>query len=349
MKQELLEICVRPQDTMRSVFEIIQKSHYKLCLVTDSDHQVLGTITDGDCRRCLLSGGSLETPAEQIMNTDFLMVETSFSFEQITSLMRVNKVDKVPIVDKKQRLVDLATSALMKMPVELRANPVLILAGGRGTRLLPLTKDVPKPMLPVQGRPMLEHLIQNLVSQYFLDINISINYLGYIIKEHFQDGAKVGCRIHYLEEETALGTAGPLTLLHRTRRLPILVTNGDLVTNVNFGALIDFHDSRKYDMTIGMSNHRIEIPFGVIDMHKNGEVRAITEKPVHSLPVNAGLYVINPDLVEHLSPNEPCAMTEFIARVISRGAKVGAFPVHETWLDVGMPAQYELAQTMGNT
>jgi NDP-sugar pyrophosphorylase family protein len=290
----------------------------------------------------------VETVASEIMNRNFVMVEQSFTIEQIRFLMKVNSVETIPIVDAQRNLIDLVTASSLESDSSGHKNPVLILAGGQGKRLRPLTRHVPKPMLPIRGQPMIERLIQNLVSCHFTDIHVSTNYLGHVIEEHLQDGRRFGCKITYLHEETELGTAGPMRFLKDAIAEPLLVVNGDLLTAVNFEACLDFHQRHGFGVTVGVIPHRVEVPYGVINLGEGGVISGIKEKPVLTFPVNAGLYVVEPRLLDLIEPGQFCPMNEFIEAAIGSGGRVGAFPVHEFWMDVGLPEQYFSAQSQAS-
>jgi dTDP-glucose pyrophosphorylase/predicted transcriptional regulator len=342
--EDISHICIRPHFSMRQVFEVLQNTFYRICLITDENGKLLGTITDGDCRRSLLQGGSLETIASEIMCKDFVVVDQSFSDEQIRSLMRINAVKQIPVVDDTHRVVHLVLESELKDNSSNWNNLVLILAGGRGERLSPLTNQIPKPMLPIRGTPMIERLIKKLSDYGFGNIVVSTNYLSHIIEQHLKDGNALGCKIKYLRETKNLGTAGPLKLLEDSTDLPILVVNGDLVTSVCFPSVIDLHSSTDHSMTIGISQYQYKMPFGIVYSDDQGLVQRFEEKPTVNYQVNAGVYAINPNLTKYINPDESLAMNEFIERILSAEEKVGAFPIHEEWLDVGLPQQYIFAQ-----
>ena len=337
-------ICLSATDTLKSVLSCLQLNEHRLCVVIDDSGKIIGTITDGDCRRALLKGMSLETPAASIMNQQFVVVDESFSLDHVKLLMRSNAIDQVPIVDADRRFKDVVSVHSLINRSEKKTNPVLILTGGKGTRLRPLTHNIPKPMLPVQGKPMLELLINNLVEAGFENIFLSINYLGHVIEEYFGDGQKFSCNIQYLKEDIELGTGGPLKLLEKFANEPIVALNGDLVTEVDFAAALDFHSKHNFDMTVGICSYAVEIPFGVIHFAENGEISKIAEKPQHSFNINAGLYVIEPRVLQYVPENQFYPMTTLVNQVRNDGKKVGAFPIHEVWNDVGVLAQYFAAQ-----
>ncbi|NMC62913.1 MAG: CBS domain-containing protein [SAR324 cluster bacterium] len=342
----LQNVCVKPNDLLKDVLERLSRNSHGLCVVVDDNNQVLGTITDGDCRRALIKGLTLVSEASQVMNTHFIAVDESFSIEQIMLIMKSNSVDQVPIVDGNRCFLDLVSTRAIQQSRSERKNPVLILAGGQGLRLRPLTSNLPKPMLRVRGRPILERLIERLTADCFRDIYISVNYLGHKIESFFGDGSKWNASIKYLREERELGTAGPLRMLEGKVDSAVLVVNGDLVTTVDFEACVDFHNKGKYDLTLGMSYHTIQIPYGVVQLDQKGKVVSVEEKPKRTYSINAGLYLIEPKLISLIPENVTFPMTGLIESAIVGGYNVGAFPIHEIWDDIGMPDHYVAAQEL---
>lgn len=338
-RHTIASICVGAQASLREVLKILGNSPLGICLVVDENRQILGTVTDGDCRRALLKSNSLDLSAQDVMHREFLVVDETFSLDQIRTLMRSNGVDQIPIVNRNNQVIDLVTSTRVLKSHDPNVVAV-ILAGGKGKRLMPLTEAMPKPMLPVGDKPMLERLIDQLVSQGIKDIYISISYLGHIIQEHFGDGEKFGCSIKYITETKELGTAGPLRALREMKVESILVVNGDLVTSVDFNACIELHQTGGHDLTVGVSRFDYQIPFGVVSTNAEGVVTAIREKPSFSFTINAGFYAVQPHLLELIPEDVFFPMNEFIEATMRSGHSVGAFAVHENWADVGLMDQY---------
>jgi dTDP-glucose pyrophosphorylase/predicted transcriptional regulator len=344
MKGNIEALLVGERETLRRVLEVLQQGGLGISLVVDSERKLKGTITDGDCRRALLKNSPLDTAAEEVMSKRFILVDESFAPAAVEALMKVNGVRQVPVVDREGRVVGVITDRNLSYNSKRSSNVVLILAGGQGSRLRPLTNILPKPMLPVGGRPMLEHLVARLVESGFHNIFFSVNYKKSIIEEHFKDASKFGCEITFLHEKEPLGTAGPLALIRDKITAPVIVANGDVLTAIDFRAFLDFHSNNEFDMTVGTSTSGIQIPYGVIKTNERGEITEIEEKPIHKLTVNAGLYVISPQVVELIPESGFFLMTELIQRAIDAGKRVGVFPIHETWLDVGRPAEFMDAQ-----
>jgi dTDP-glucose pyrophosphorylase/predicted transcriptional regulator len=340
MGKAIQEIFLGPGDTIQKVLATLQDNPYGICLVLDDQGKILGTITDGDCRRALLRENSLNLTASDIMHREFVVVDKSFSLDQIRTLMARNGVNQIPIVDEQNVVLDIATANRVLPRAGERSTTALILAGGKGQRLRPLTDALPKPMLPIGGRPMLEHLVIQLVAHGFHDLCISINYLGHVIEEYFGDGTRWDCNIRYVREDRELGTGGPLRLLPEGATSPVLVVNGDLVTSVDFEAFLNFHGAHANDITVATTHYSVQVPFGVVYTDERGRVTHVEEKPRQSYSVNAGLYLIERDVIELIPPDRPYGMTELIESALAAGRSVGAFALHELWADVGLPDQY---------
>ncbi len=342
MKPALQRLCLNGKEPLSRGLQVLQETQAGICIAITEDGRIIGTVTDGDCRRALLSGHTLESPISAIAHTNFIAVDESFPVEQAYSLMKTNSVYQIPVVDDQNRIIDLIFEKCA--PAITNQADVIILAGGKGRRMMPLTEHVPKPMLQVGGKPILARLVESLVDGGFGEICISISYLASQIEDYFGDGTKWGCKISYVREEIELGTAGPIKLLKQTTQRAVLVVNGDLVTRVNFSALVDFHQNSEFDFTIGSSNYGVQVPYGVLSLNSGGKLLSVTEKPSYSFPVSAGIYVINPAVLQLIPDNTHFSMTDLITAAVGQGISVGAFPIHERWLDVGLPEQYSSAQ-----
>jgi len=338
-------VAVKPTNSLREVLACLQQNDHGVCVVMDESNVVLGLITDGDCRRALLKNLTLDAPASQVMKTDFLAVDPSFSVDQIRLLMRTNDIRQVPVVDEQRRLIRIVSERSL-LSIGARPNSAVVLAGGKGTRLGGLTRHRPKPMLPVSGKPMLEHIIQQLVEARFTTIYLSVNYLAHVIQEYFGDGSRWGCSIEYVAETMELGTAGSLLLIKDRLSGPFIVTNGDVITTVDFGAFLDFHVASKHDMTLGVRSYTMQIPYGVVTMGNDGLVTSIAEKPFSTSPVNAGIYVVDAALLDYIEPGRAFPMTELIQAALTQGNRIGAFMIHEVWDDIGVPAEFIKAQAL---
>ena len=319
MNGRLSKLVIRPRATLLDGLRAINDGRSGIAFVCDAAGRVLGTVADGDIRRALLAGKTLDSKClDSTMHQDFLAVDESAGRAEVLDLMRAREISQVPILDGAGHLIGLH---LMRELIgnEERTNWALILAGGRGSRLGPLTETTPKPMVTVAGRPILERLVLHLVGWGIRRIFLSVNHLAEVIENHFEDGGRFGCQIEYLREEVPLGTGGPLSLLGRSPTEPLLVMNGDLVTQVNVGRLLDFHSCGGYSATFGVRPYAVEIPFGVAEVH-DGRLVGLREKPTIQLLVNAGIYVLAP------------------------GARVAAFSIEDEWADVGRTEELRKAR-----
>ncbi len=331
----LQSIFISLETPLREVIAVIDRGAAQLALVIDSDQRLLGTVTDGDIRRGLLRGLTLDAPVENVMQRRFRYLSWTASESDALELMREKGLHQIPVLDAQGRIIRLFLLEELLRP-QKRHNTVVLMAGGKGERLRPLTADCPKPMLPVGGRPMLEIILQQCVDAGFSRFFLSVNYLKQQIIEHFGDGSRWGVSVQYLEEETPLGTAGALSLLPKIPAHPLLVMNGDVLTRIDFRQLMNFHQEHGAEATMCVREHVTQIPYGVVQIDGDSVV-GLQEKPALSHYVNAGIYVLNPSLLCLLQPGFACDMPALLERGRVNGALIGAFPIHEYWLDIGHP------------
>ena len=319
----------------------LDQSGLRIILITDNSGFLLGTITDGDIRRGLLKGLNLASPVTQIINNKPLVVTASLNKDLVMQIMAANKIYQIPIVNEHHHVIGLHLwdQIMVSQP---RENVMIIMAGGLGKRLHPYTEQCPKPMLLVAGKPMLEHIVNNAKSEGFTRLIIAINYLGHIIKDYFSDGEKFGVQISYIEEQEPLGTAGALSLLTSLPDAPIVVTNGDVISDIKYGEVLDFHVRNYADATMALRSHELQIPYGVVQT-RGIEIVGIDEKPILRNNINAGIYVISPSALNILSASSYCDMPNFIEDLIVNSYRIIAYPVHEPWLDVGRPEDLRIA------
>lgn len=339
--RDLVDYLVRPDASLRKVIEIIDRGAAQIALVVDDDNKLLGVTTDGDIRRALLRGESLDAPVEKIMFRSFRALPASATEEEALALMRRETLHQIPALDEQSRVVRLFLLEELIKPKK-RPNPVVIMAGGEGKRLRPLTQDCPKPMLRVGGKPLLEIILEQCIDAGFQHFYLSVNYLKNQIQDHFGDGARWHVRIDYLEETQPLGTGGALSLLPQKPTEPLLVLNGDVLTRVDYGRLLRFHDEHQAAATLCVREHTTLIPYGVVhmdDMH----VLGLEEKPVLSHYVNAGIYLLNPALLDLVPQDRFFDMPTLLEQAMQHQHRVSAFPIHEYWLDVGHPETLERA------
>jgi dTDP-glucose pyrophosphorylase len=319
--------------TVLDAISHLDKTCLQICLVVDDQHKLLGTVTDGDIRRGLLNGVGLNQNIDEIMEKNPIVEHVGINHQKIISSMSHNHLRHLPLVSENGEIHGLYLARYGNV-TESKCNSLVIMAGGLGERLLPLTKECPKPMIKVAGKPILQHLVERAVNCGFIDITISVNYLKEQIIEYFGDGSKFGAFINYLEEDQRLGTAGALSLINKIPQSPFLVSNGDLISGVDFETMIKFHTENQAQITIAVRMHEIQNPFGVLYLDGHNVVK-IEEKPIYRSFVNAGIYVFNPEILSHFNDATHCDMPDLIQRAREAGNKVVAFPLHEDWNDVG--------------
>ncbi len=324
---------VGPVSPTKKAIEIIEKGGIQIAFVCDDDRLLLGTVTDGDIRRGILRGISLDDPVERIMRK---MPVTAFPHEdrqEILARMRQKQVRQIPLVDEEGRLqgVEILDELLTN---QNRPNFVVLMAGGLGTRLRPLTDHLPKPLIRVGNKPILETILENFIQYGFKRFFISVNYKDDMLKSYFEDGSRWGVTVEYICEETKMGTAGSLSLLPEKSNYPVIVMNGDLLTKINFQHLLDFHKDHGADATLCVREYDFQVPYGVVKTDHQ-KVYAIDEKPVHKFFVNAGIYVLNADVLSGIEKNMALDMPQLFAKLMAEKKEVAAFPIREYWLDVG--------------
>lgn len=314
----------------------------KIVLVVNDAGELQGTISDGDIRRGLLRGLDLNSPVSSIVHRDALLVPRGMARETVVQLMVANKIHQIPVVDEHRHVVGLHLWDEITVP-PIRPNLMVIMAGGVGTRLRPHTENCPKPLLPVAGKPMLEHIIDRARMEGFTHFVLAIHYLGSMIEEYFGNGERWQVEIEYLREEFPLGTAGALGLLHPRPTEPFVVTNGDVLTDIRYGELLDFHTRHGAAATMAVRLHEWQHPFGVVQT-RGVEIVGFEEKPVARTHINAGVYVLEPEALNNLAVDAPCDMPALFERLQAQSMRTVAYPMHEPWLDVGRPEDLAIAQ-----
>lgn len=320
--------------TIRDAIKTINDGGYEIALVADGEKKLLGTVTDGDIRRGLLDGLDMNTVVEKIMNRHPLVAPPETSHTGLLEKMNSDLLRQIPLLDEARRLVGLAHIRDLTKPIEARKNWVVLMAGGLGQRLMPLTEQTPKPLLTIGDKPLLQTILESFVEQNFRRFYISVNYKGEAIKAHFGDGGEWGVDIRYLEEDKRLGTAGALRLIPDKPDTPMIVMNGDLITRINFQDLLDYHEQQNSSATMCVRQYDFQVPFGVVGIDGN-RIASIDEKPVHRFFVNAGIYVLDPGLIDRIPTGANHDMTDLFETIIADGEDTTVFPVHEYWLDVG--------------
>lgn len=330
--------------TIEAAVRSLNDSAMQIAIVVGVDDILEGTVTDGDVRRGLLRGLTLESPVREITHHDAFVVPEAMSREAALELMTANNVRHLPVVDAQRRVVGLHSWQDLTQSPQLD-NTVVLMAGGLGTRLRPLTEQCPKPLLPVNGRPMLEHIIRRARAEGFRRFCVAVHYLGHMIEEHFGDGSSLGVSISYLREEAPLGTAGALSLLSAIPAGPVIVMNGDVITDVRLADLVEFHDRHRAAATMAVRVHEWQHPFGVVRT-AGIDIVGVEEKPVVRTHINAGVYVLEPRALRTLRRGEHCDMPSLFLRLREGGERTIAYPMHEPWLDVGRRDDFERAQAL---
>jgi dTDP-glucose pyrophosphorylase len=337
----LRDIILPPSASIREALRRIDAAGTQLALVADEDDRLLGTVSDGDIRRGLLAELSLDDCVDTCMHVTPLVARSGTTDAQLLELLRHHGLHQIPIVDQSGRIVDLKLMDDLLAP-RARDNPVVLMVGGLGQRLGDLTRDRPKPMLDVGGRPILEHIVRNFIAQGFHRFWFAVNYRAEIIEHHFGDGSAMGCEIRYLRERQRMGTAGALSLLPDRPDLPLVVSNGDLLTKADMGALVDHHDESAVDATMAVREYEVQVPYGVVQTD-GGLMVGIEEKPIHRHLIAGGLYVLSPHTLDHVPTDTFFDMPALLEKIAGGGGQVSVFAIDGYWLDIGRHADYQRA------
>lgn len=344
MSPAAADIFVTTGATVRETVTVIDKGALGLALVVDGEGRLLATITDGDVRRAMLSGVDLDAPVSTLVDRregEPVTALHGVTASELLELMSRHRLRHVPLVDADLHPVGVAALDDLVDDVTLPSRAV-VMAGGFGRRLGALTESLPKPMLPVGGKPLLERIIMQLGAAGIDRVHVTTHFRPEEIVDHFRDGRSFGVQIDYVNEEQPLGTAGALGLIDLVDDDPVLVLNGDIVTDVDFRSLLHFHSEHDAEMTIGVWPYEVHVPYGLVET--DGEaVTGIREKPVVRSFVNAGIYVLSPDVCRSVPRGERLDMTDLIERLIAGGRRVISFPLREYWLDIGELETYQQA------
>ena len=314
----------------QKIFQAIKKinvSKIKMLFVVDKKNKLLGSISSGDVRRSIRKKIDLNQNVQKIM------------FSKPKYLLKKEKIEIlnedlicIPVVNKRKEIIDFQYSKIIK---KNKKNTVFLMAGGKGIRLLPLTKKTPKPLLRIKGIPIIERIISNFRNQGFKNFIISVNYLGYKIKKYLGDGKKLRVNITYIDEKKYLGTAGSLSLINFTKAIfPIVITNSDLISEIDYNNLISYHNTKTADLTICAKNKIFQMPYGSI-LQNREKVTKIIEKPNINHLINAGVYVASKAILKNLTKNKQLMMNEFITKTLKNNKKVLCYPIYENWVDIG--------------
>jgi len=335
-------LCISRTASIQDAIKVIDKHvRYQIAIVIDDATRVVGCVTDGDIRRAVMRRVMIDEPVHTIMKVTPVTAPLSMPVVEQDALLNARKLRQLILLHKDGSFAAVRMRAGNENLV--RKNAVCLMAGGLGTRLYPLTQDMPKPMIRVGDTPILETIVRNFVQQGFQRFYIAVNYKAEMIKDYFGDGAPWGCEITYLDEEKRLGTAGALSLIKERLEEPLIVKNGDLLSRVNFDNFVDFHAESAAAATMGVREYTVDIPFGVVEMQGH-TLTALIEKPKKRFFINAGMYVLDPDVVANIPNDVYYDMTSLFQSLMQDGRTTAGFPVREYWLDIGMHEQLERAQ-----
>ena len=340
-QQRLECVVISPTTSIAEAIAFLDKAGTGALLLCTNGRILCGLLTDGDIRRAILQGKSMDAPCATIASRKPVVAPRFIPPEQALLLMNEHDINHLPVVDADNRVVDflLRKDLVVDVPLDLSA---VIMAGGYGKRLLPLTETMPKPMLPVGDRPLLEHTIQQLRRCGIRDVNLTTHYLPECILNHFGDGEGFGVRLNYLQEDHPMGTAGGLRQMKRPSG-PFLVINGDILTGVPFQEMLVYHRKHGAVLTVGVRKYDMQVPFGVVECD-DVRITKLQEKPSLSFFINAGTYLLEPSAWDYIPEDQPFDMTDLMQRLLEAGKPIVGFPIMEYWVDVGRHEDYQKAQ-----
>ncbi|MGE0755259.1 MAG: nucleotidyltransferase family protein [Alphaproteobacteria bacterium] len=329
------DVILSEQGTILDAVATIDRTDARIALIVDSAGKLVGSVTDGDIRRGLLRGKSLQSPLADIMHTAPHALPLDTPRDSILGMMEAAGIRQIPLLDKNGIIASIVTyEELLGQRHALRPNPVVVMAGGKGRRLLPLTSDIPKPMVQIGNKPILEWIIKRLQHQGFHDFHLAVNYLGHVIEQYFGDGSRFECSISYTREKEFMGTAGALSLLEQKFSHPLVVTNGDILASIDFGDVVDFHTSHTAVATVCARSHNVQVPYGVLQT-ENGMLKAIEEKPVYEDLISAGMYVLDPEVLATIPKDSPTDMPSVLTALVKDKKKVAVYTLQDEWRDIG--------------
>jgi len=333
---------IAPENTLKEALERITETAVQILLVVDHDERLIGTVTDGDLRKAVLKGLGHETPLTQVMNPKPITITQDVTAHEAIRLMQQRDIRYLPVVNPEGKILDLYSFK------DLLASPThgvkaVLMAGGRGTRLRPLTYEIPKPMIKLADQPVLEIIIQQLMTFGIDHIFISTNYLGEMIQNYFKDGSQLGCKIQYIEEPKELGTVGSIKIASKQFTEPFIVMNSDILTKCPMNRLYEFHQAQGNTLTVAVKKYLNRVPYGVVEIDPTSQVKSLIEKPSREYLINSGIYIISPECLQHIPEDTQFDMTDLINNLLESGQKVGAYPFDAYWTDIGNINDYERA------
>lgn len=336
------------ESSIRETMTVINRSSRGIALIVDADRRLIDTLTDGDIRRAILAGFTLETKVAELLKAKAsegavhpITAPIAANADELRAIFLEHNIRHIPLLLDDGRVGGLVTVDELVPKNDLPLHAV-IMAGGFGTRLMPLTEELPKPMLPVGDKPLMEHILGQLRSAGIRDVNVTTHYRADKIVDHFQDGAEFGVRLNYVNEDRPMGTAGALALMDPPSDT-LLVLNGDILTNVDYRSMLAYHRDHGAELTLGVRQFDFQVPYGVVDCD-GARVERIVEKPSLTFFVNAGIYLVEPSALEHIPRGQRFDMTDLAQRLLAEGQRVMSYPIVEYWLDIGQHADYTRAQ-----
>ena len=339
--KDIEKIKISATSSIEQALKVIDAGGVKIALVVDNDNKLLGTLGDGDIRRGLLRKIKLSDTIENVYYKKPIIAKRGSSKESLLNLCSINEVSQLPIIDINGKVIDLfiIDEELIKKQHE---NHVVLMVGGLGARLKPLTENIPKPMLNVGGQPILKTIVKGFVDNGFTNITMCLGYMSNVIEDYFKDGSDFGANIKYIVEERRMGTAGAISLIKEKIDKPFFVMNGDLITNINYEQMLDFHEEQNSKATMCVREYDIQVPYGVVNVI-NEDIVSIEEKPIHSFFINAGIYLLDPECINLIPKDEFYDMPSLFEKMILTDKKTISFPLKEYWLDIGRVSDYERA------
>ncbi len=332
-----------PNSTIKDAINCLNISSIKLILVVNKVGKLIGTITDGDIRRGLIKSFDLTTKISKILKKQPITVNSNIKIDEVKVIMNKMKIHQIPIVNRSNKLIGLHLwdEILTNSKIE---NTMIIMAGGKGKRLLPLTKNISKVMMNINGKPIVLRIIERAKFFGFYKFYISINHLGKTIKDFLGNGSKFNVKIKYIKETKPLGTAGSLSLIKDLSKFPSVIINGDILSDIDYVDMLEFHKKHKSNATMAVKVHELQNPYGLVEM--NGyNIRGFTEKPIYKNFVNAGIYILNNSAIKLLKKNHHCNMPDLFDKLKKNNMKIKGYPIHENWIDIGNPDDLKTASS----
>lgn len=337
---------IQKNESIKKAIELIDKGARKIIFVVDTENKLYSTITDGDIRRWIIKTGRIKGTVDDICNNNPIFFEKDYSVEKVKEILLTEKIEAIPIVDNERKIIKiLFWDDIFKEEREefTQINlPVVVMAGGKGTRLDPFTRILPKPLIPIDDKTIIEVIMDEYAKFGIKKFYISINHKAKIIKAYFEE-QKSKYSLEFVEEEIALGTAGSLKLLEKKINTSFFVSNCDIIIKEDYAKILDFHKENKFALTlVGSMQHHV-IPYGVCEIENGGILKRVNEKPTYDFIVNTGMYLLNPETFRFIPDNKFYDITDLISDLKKNNYKVGVYPVSEkSWVDIGQWEKYKL-------